>query len=337
MKLLAPMLVLGLFWSVHALADETSQEKLLPVQMPTYRHAEADTITFRDARSLGAKLPDKYSYAQHTDLKDVLTSLAVSDLKTLVVFDIDDTLLTVPEFFGSDSWYEWQKTIKPDPNGKLPQGYVPCTFDVIAINQEAARQNLTQPDATTIFNSISVDKILVTSRNPATRGATERELTQRDPGQVAVALPPHLVPGVGMGWIYTSSADPNRIVEVSYHHGIFMVNGTNKGLALLDLLQRLEGAYGFKLDYRRIILVDDGEKNIANMDAALRDVGIEFVPIWYTRVEKLKPTLEYVQASETNWAALSAYWRQSFPARYDSIRTQKQCHYGGLIQGVLKE
>jgi hypothetical protein len=337
MKLRSTLLILALAWPGYALADEPSKQAQSLSPITIYRHGEADTISLRDNRLLEARTIDAPSFEQHRDLKDVLTAIAASEVKTLVVFDIDDTILTIPEFFGSDSWYEWQKTIKPDPQGKLPEGYVPCTFDVLAINQEAARQNLTQPDATTIFNSITGDKIMVTSRNPATRGATERELTVRPPGEVPVELPAHLAPGVEAGWIYTSTAQEDRVVEVSYHHGIFMVNGTNKGLALLDLLKRLKKAYGFDPGYRRVILVDDGEKNHANMGTELAKAGIEFVPVWYTRVEKMKATAENKQSSAASWASLSEFWSQSFPARYASIKTQKRCHYGGLIRGELQE
>ncbi|MFT6898895.1 MAG: hypothetical protein ACJA13_003322, partial [Paraglaciecola sp.] len=38
---------------------------------------------------------------------------------TLVVFDIDDTLLTATEFFGSDKWYDWQRGRALGPKGEV--------------------------------------------------------------------------------------------------------------------------------------------------------------------------------------------------------------------------
>ena len=59
-------------------------------------------------------------------------ALAESPKRTLLVLDIDDTLLTSDGFFGSDKWYEWQKTLPASDPGK-----VPCLFDVISLNYEA--------------------------------------------------------------------------------------------------------------------------------------------------------------------------------------------------------
>ncbi|WP_369934874.1 DUF2608 domain-containing protein [Xanthomonas tesorieronis] len=308
--------------------------------IPSYRNVEADasppSITLRRLESAPAS-----KYARHEDLRDVISALESSNVKTLVVFDIDDTLLTEPEFFGSDSWYEWQyRMAKAAPKGTRPPGYVPCTFDVIALNQEAARQNFTQADAVAIFNSIETDKILITSRSPVSRGATERELTQRrDEKMPGYALPPHLA-GTDMGWMYTITIG-DRTVDMSYHHGLFMTNGANKGLALRDLLRRLGKEYGFRPEYKRIIMADDGENNITNMDLALRGSGIEFVPIWYTKVIKQVPTDapddSLRVASNARWEKLAAFWREAFPDRFNVIKNQNQCHYGGLITGVIPD
>ena len=64
---------------------------------------------------------------------------------TLIVFDIDDTLLTSETFFGSDHWYEWQRGLK-----KGDVGYVPCKFDVIALNYEMGTQRVVEPEAVDI-------------------------------------------------------------------------------------------------------------------------------------------------------------------------------------------
>ena len=91
--------------------------------------------------------------------------------RTLLVLDIDDTLLTSETFFGSDSWYEWQKTLKPgDP------GLVPCRFDVIALNYEAGPQRATEAGGPQYINGLTLPSLLLASRNSLYRAATTREL-----------------------------------------------------------------------------------------------------------------------------------------------------------------
>src|SRR5687768_8045432 len=121
------------------------------------------------------------------DLIDVLKVLSEPyNGRTLLVLDIDDTLLTSPTFFGSDAWYEWQKTLSPQS-----PGYVPCKFDVVAMNYEAGTQVPTQADAVAAINSIPLDKLMITARSPMYRGGTIRELQQ-----AGYELPGPLQPGL---------------------------------------------------------------------------------------------------------------------------------------------
>src|SRR5687767_845821 len=195
------------------------------------------------------------------DLVDVLKVLSEPyNGRTLLVLDIDDTLLTSPSFFGSDAWFEWQKTLSPQS-----PGYVPCKFDVIAMNFEAGTQVPTQADAVAAINAIPLDKIMVTSRSPMYRGGTIRELKK-----AGYELPASLQPGLA-GAIYEYQPAPDQPgVTISYHEGVLMVAGQNKGLALVDLMQHMQ------ITYDRVVLVDDGEKHINDVRDAMTAAGIEY-------------------------------------------------------------
>ena len=91
------------------------------------------------------------------DLADIPAALAASRKRTLLVLDIDDTLLTSTGFFGSDKWYEWQSHLPANDPGK-----VPCLFDVIGLNYETGSQQATQPDGPALINALAVDKLLLT-------------------------------------------------------------------------------------------------------------------------------------------------------------------------------
>ena len=90
-----------------------------------------------------------------------------------------------------------------------------------------------------------------------------------------------------------------------YDQGLFMTTGQDKGLVLLDLLHR------WSLRYDRVVLVDDGQKNIDNMRAALREAGIDYLGLHYTRIDKSIGS-EDVVAGRAGWQA----WRQLLAATY---------------------
>lgn len=245
------------------------------------------------------------------DLADIAPALAESAQRTLLVLDIDDTLLTSRGFFGSDAWYEWQKSLPPGDPGK-----VPCLFDVIALNYEAAEQRPTQPDGPALVGALRTDTLMLTARNPLYRGGTLRTL--RDAG---FATPAPLDNGEqGRSWDFrsTPAAAPVRVV---YDQGIFMTSGQDKGLALLDLLQRLDLARR----YQRVVLVDDGRKNIDKMQAALRARGIDYLGLHYTRVDKSVDAAD-AQAGRAGWQAWKQLLGEVYPQRLQDLQAGR-CAY----------
>lgn len=252
------------------------------------------------------------TYVDSDDLQDAAVLDQQSKVKTLFVFDIDDTVLTAEVFFGSDYWYEWQKEL--DNTGSHPT--VPCRFDILALTLEAGTQKQTQPDAPQIFNGIRSDKLFLTARSPNSRGATERELNKA--GYALPAMLGAIPDGIIFNWANT---DAKRSATVSYHHGIYMVTGQDKGKLLLYLLAKLQ------IRYERVILVDDGQKNIDAMQQALAQAGIAFHGIHYTRIKKPQPVpKQLVGEADRAWANLSRYLQTVFPQRYARI-TAGECAY----------
>ena len=224
--------------------------------------------------------------------------------RTLLALDIDDTLLTSKTFFGSDAWYEWQRTLSVQS-----PGYVPCKYDVVAMNYEVGTQVPTQADAPTLINAIALDKIIITGRSPTARSGTIREL------QLArYKLPQPLQPGIA-GAIYKYQADPKSVaVTVSYDDGVFMVAGQNKGLLLLDLLRQLQ------VSYDRIVLVDDGKKNIDDMRDALAAAGIAYHGLHYTGIKK-DVDAQRAQEGIDGWKAWQQLLSSTYPERAERMKS----------------
>ncbi|AVP96508.1 hypothetical protein C7S18_04535 [Ahniella affigens] len=207
------------------------------------------------------------------DLEAIHAALArATGKRVLLVLDIDDTLLTSATEFGSDSWYDWQFNLPKDSPDR-----VPCLFDVMGFNFEVGTQRVTQCDATDVVNGLEVDRIMLTSRGANYRAGTIRQLLEAE----YVLLPPIGKPEFGEMWRWTDEQDPKkRTYSLSYDQGVFMTTGANKGRVLLHLLKRR----GLSYDY--VILVDDGCKNIQNMQKALADEQIAYHGLWYTNIVK---------------------------------------------------
>ena len=90
-------------------------------------------------------------------------------------------------------------------------------------------------------------------------------------------------------------------------------------MVLLDLLQRLH------LRYDRVVLVDDGEKNIANMQAALRDAGIDYLGLHYTRIDKTVDA-EEARAGRDGWQAWRRLLAGTYPQRLQTLE-RGACSY----------
>lgn len=246
------------------------------------------------------------------DLKDAALLDTSAEGRTLFVFDIDDTLLTSTTFFGSDYWYEWQKYIA----GNGSHAPVPCRFDIIALNYEAGTQKATQEDAPQIFNSIKSDKLLLTSRSSNSRGATLRELKKA--GYVLPAMIGTAQDGVLYDW---RSPDGQKSAAISYHNGLYMVSGQDKGVLLLFLLEQL------KEKYLQIVLIDDGQKNIDAMQKALLEAKIPFYGIHYVKIKKPLPVpRELEDTADQAWNNLSNYLKATIPKRFEEI-SRGECAY----------
>jgi hypothetical protein len=227
---------------------------------------------------------------------------------TLLVLDIDDTLLTSATFFGSDQWFGWQFSTETPEADK-----VPCLFDVQALSYEIGTMRVPQPETPSIVAGLSVDKLILTSRSPVSRSPTERELLLAE-----YQLPAQLTAnGEALDFIPPGGTD-----RLTYANGIFMTQGGNKGVLLLELLKRIGRVY------KTIVLVDDGWRNIEAMQDALAKAQISYYGFYYVAVDKPK-TLPEALAVEGRraWERFLKFLDQHSPRRKARLDA-RQCVYG---------
>ena len=228
----------------------------------------------------------------------------------LIVADIDNTLLTSATDLGGDIWYQWQRgklAVKP-----TPEQQVSCLFeDTISLLYELAPMNLTEPQVPTLLNNwqeAGNTLLLLTSRAPKNRAATERELLRHgiDVSQAA------LTPVDNTNPVYREKLER----EMSYSRGLMMTTGMNKGTMLEWILNTTDRQFD------AIVFVDDSHTNIENMDNAWQQHNTDMRIFHYTHVEAERKKLQgqvltEVQAERmaNDYAKLIATLNSIFPAR----------------------
>ena len=230
----------------------------------------------------------------------------------LIVFDIDDTLLTSEQLLGSERWVQWYK------NNQTKHQLLPCRFDVASMLYEIGTMVPTEPNLNDRFNAIQNNHVmLLTARSNKQRSATERELLRnkyffsrndRLPSQ--------------NDWSAIIHAE-NRKAEIVYRAGLMMVAGADKGKSLTEFLRYND------LNYKKIIFVDDKLHNLKNVYKAIENSKTKLVSFYFggKNIKKEMGQDEVDKAIEANNWIRDALKRFFMP-RYSYLTSpQPECLY----------
>lgn len=240
-----------------------------------------------------------------TNSFEVIKKEALSKIKkygpknVLVVLDIDNTTLAMPQNFGSDQWFGWQSTHcmgkKP-----APDFCVADSFDELldVQGQIFALSNMVPTEKATVKTIEELQKkgakvILLTSRGPAFRNATERALEmnginmRKSPIAPVDGFPSTYVPYTlkspsvyGLTAYDIKTMGTKKARPVSYMNGVFMTAGLNKGIMLKTLLNKT------KSKFKAIIFADDHEKHTKRMQAIMGKVkGVDLSTFRYSKMD----------------------------------------------------
>ncbi|MGB0495969.1 MAG: DUF2608 domain-containing protein [Kangiellaceae bacterium] len=214
---------------------------------------------------------------------------------TLIIFDIDDTLLESVNFVGSGKWYDWQRGKKVyDPSGHSfvinKEQQFHCIFRTLGTTFEMGSTKLTQKNAVSILNQLKqFDLLILTARTAKYRQATKRELKKH---QIDLSSEHFSETGKGLEYQFN---DGNRTARVTYQNGSIMLSGLNKGLVLEDFLQKTNR------QYKNIYFIDDSLKNINNMkDVWSSKLGVMKI-FHYTHVDKSISKSEIAESEKAKY------------------------------------
>ena len=227
----------------------------------------------------------------------------------LVVFDIDDTLLESDNFFGGDTWYNWQRgrtlvDIEGKPITIDEKDKISCLFSKLGTLYELGTYHPTEAGAVALVANLQsqFDLIALTSRSPDYRGGTERELKRAGYKFKAAHL---LDKSKALAYLFN---DGKNTRPVSYQNGIVMSTGLNKGEVLDDLLNRINRTYS------AIYFIDDSRKNVDNMHQKWEKASTKMTIFHYTGVDKHISSEDIKQGNDAG-IALDKLMNTAFPDR----------------------
>lgn len=209
----------------------------------------------------------------------------------LVVFDLDNTLLTMDSSLGSVAWYDWQAEMA-DIQGCQP-GELQNRFAAQGLLYFLGSMQPLQSNTADIVADLQLagyPVMVLTARGADYYLQTLRELARN---RLSFAPLSNIAP--------EHRAEPympsNGKRPVLYQQGVLMVAGQNKGEMLLDLYDKL----GLALP-KAVVMADDSLDNLVNMQASLKQTGIPHRLVRYNHSDSKVAAFDPISTG--------AQWRQ---------------------------
>jgi hypothetical protein len=258
------------------------------------------------------------------DFRDVAVAvMAYADLvgpeHVLLVVDIDNTLLAMNQSLGSDQWFEWQSYLlehEPRSNHLVADSFEEL-LEIQGLLYNLGRMHPPQRDLPMIISRIQgrgVNTLVLTSRGPEFRIATQRELRRNGYDFESTALAVRNVPknaylpydlddlaADGLTERDVSAFDLQEPRPITYEGGVMMTAGQPKGAMMLSMLHHAHQ------DIRAIVYADDHIRHVAYVFAAVAGRGKEITGFHYTQEEPRVNRFQYGDKEEVGrrWRKLN--------------------------------
>jgi hypothetical protein len=213
----------------------------------------------------------------------------------LLVYDIDNTLLTANQDLGSDQWFNWQAGLLS--SGNLHDAVAPDfpgLIDVQGLLFTLEKMHPVDTDSAKVYNDLQSEgfaTLLLTSRGTNNRDATSRELARNGFNQYLDPLDGHGVAGQflpydpqhldrsGLSDAEAKAMGLGAPQPVTLVDGLLMTSGQHKGAMLRTVL------YSLHQNYKAILFIDDTPKNVTRMHDAFDGIGVDVVSIRYAKMD----------------------------------------------------
>lgn len=239
----------------------------------------------------------------------------------LVVFDIDNTLMAMSQDFGSDQWWGWQS--KNCIKKNAPDFCVTNNFGELLDIQGRifAMSNMipSEPETPAVVKNLQKKGykfILLTSRGPAFRNATERALKMNKfdfndsaigpKGGFASSWKPYTLKTykkAGLTKADMEASGNKKARSASYMNGLFMTSGMNKGIMLKTLMAKTN------TKFKAVVFADDHIRHTKSMQAIVGKMkGVDVTTYRYGAIDKTVKAFKASDKKEAKaaWKAMNA-------------------------------
>ena len=208
---------------------------------------------------------------------------ALADIDTLVVFDIDNTLIEPTVTLGSDQWFYWYAA-RLESEGLTPTAASDAANAVWNKVQPAIAVRAVEDSTPALVGRLQARGIRVmalTARSRDAAGVTETQLASA--GYV-----------MGRHAFGASRRRVGKSADMIYEDGILYVGEhASKGEALVRFLKHERHRP------KRVVFADDKAKHTVTVDAALQKIGLPVVALRYgaadARVAAFDPAVAEIQ------------------------------------------
>jgi FMN phosphatase YigB (HAD superfamily) len=218
--------------------------------------------------SLSAKIIESNSIA---DIAKHITK------DTLLIFDLDNTIMETKEYSGSDQWFE--ALIAHFINNEKME--IAKALSIVLPKYEKAHKKaeVLPVESCTVTAIDKLQKSGCKVIGLTARGDKCIPYTFRQLSSIKVDL--------SRAAIYTPQTKKLNLVKpAEYQQGIVFCYGANKGKILADFFNKIKNVdKTFKLP-KKIVFVDDKEKNVLAIEEAAQNLSIEFTGIRYGFLDK---------------------------------------------------
>jgi hypothetical protein len=226
-------------------------------------------ILFLILSSLNLFAAGKFEIETHQEMFDYLKNNKLLGEQTLIVFDIDNTLLKSKHLLGSDQWFNWQNTeLSLNSTESIAKDFP----ELLEIQQQLfslGEMDLVESEIIKYlkeYREEGISMIALTSRGPEMQQLTFRELNKSlisfDQDKIGHDLTPEFnIPGATQ--------------KLLYQDGVFMTSGAHKGIMLDFLLSK------FSANFKHIIFIDDHAKHTDRVYQSLSEKGLDITTFRY--------------------------------------------------------
>lgn len=208
--------------------------------------------------------------------------LKEADKKTLVLLDIDDTLMIPVQSLGSDVWFRYRKE-ELEKGGITSKEALEKALSEWEAIRHLTKMKLVEPGIDQVVAKMQKEGFLI-------MGLTTQGLA------LATRTVQQLI-SLGIDLSLTAPSSENHYFQnnhgVLYRQGILFTSGTHKGKAILKFLREVE------LSPKKIVFINDKQTHLQEVEGEVEKAGISFVGLRYSasdeRVNAFDPAIAEIQ------------------------------------------